>query len=989
VTVVGGANFGDTQDLGGGRLPARSTSDLERFMKQKNPLTVGLFDAVEETATGQPDAEVGVRRSSEFARGTNIGRYVVLDRVGSGGMGVVYAAYDSDLDRKVALKFLHAGRVDRSGLPEMRLLREAQAMARLSHPNVVAVYEVGAFEEQVFLAMEFVDGTDLRGWLAQEARTKAEILQVFRGAGSGLAAAHAAGIIHRDFKPGNLLIDQGGRPRVTDFGISRAAPTDEDVKEEGTSPPPVGSLLDAPLTRTGTIHGTPAYMAPEQHGREPADARSDQFSFCVALYEALLGVHPFRGDSDAELVANLRSGEVRRPPPRGAVPRWCRTVLLRGLRSRPEERYPSMDALLSELERSPARRRRINLALVALAIAGLVLFGFALAGGPAEDRCSGGQAEFAAVWNGGVAARLQSAFATTGRSHAASSGGRVVARFDSYGRDWTAMHRSICQATARGEQSADLLDRRMVCLTRRLGQVGTLSDLFINQVDREVVDRAIDLVNGLDPVRACADSAALLQQIGPPADPDRRARVMALERQVDRADMERLAGRAKAAVEGAQAALEAEKALDYPPVAARAGRILGRALRDQGRPADAREALLAAQRAAQRAGDVKLTSYLLVELLTVVGTTEYRHQEGHLLAQLVEATLERPDLRDDLSLRADFLEALGNQANDEGRFGPAVEYLREVLAIRRRIVPPVPDNVASAQGNLARALSNAGFTAEARANHLEAIAAMERLLGSDHPKVALHHNNLGGSYMERDGNVVEARKHFLAAFAILEKMPDFKAYPSVLNNLGELEREVGNYDQARVYHDAALELRQRRLGPNHPVVAMTRLNIGNILRQTDHAEEALEQHRNALAALEKLGPQNPDHAECLSALGEDLRLLHRANEALHYQERALQALGREGKPLLVGNAQVFQGLALLDLGRRDQAIPLLEQGLKSIPPIGLVRAQASFGLARALEPRHPTSKRARQLAEEALSILTSMHRTRDREEVAAYLKARR
>ncbi|HEY7375739.1 MAG TPA: serine/threonine-protein kinase, partial [Polyangia bacterium] len=234
--------------------------------------------------------------------GARIGRYLIIERVGAGAMGVVYGAYDPELDRKIAVKLLKGGDAGPEDAARARLLREAKAMARLAHPNVIAVYDVGIFDGQIFLAMEFLSAGTLRSWLADRPRGWREVLDVFVAAGRGLAAAHAAGLVHRDFKPDNVLLDKEGRPRVVDFGLARdaaGAPADDHGGEtharaaaETTSGTHLGTL-----TRKGAIMGTPAYMAPEQITGEATDARTDQFSFCVTLWEALHGERPFFGES--------------------------------------------------------------------------------------------------------------------------------------------------------------------------------------------------------------------------------------------------------------------------------------------------------------------------------------------------------------------------------------------------------------------------------------------------------------------------------------------------------------------------------------------------------------------------------------------------------------------------------------------------------------------------------------------------------------------
>ncbi|HEY0135850.1 MAG TPA: serine/threonine-protein kinase, partial [Nannocystis sp.] len=279
-----------------------------------------------------------------------IGRFTILRRLGRGGMGVVYAAYDDRLDRKIALKLVYASPQDGS-LGQTRLLREAQALARLSHPNVVQIYEVGEHDRQVFLAMEFVSGVTLRGWSRAGAHGWREILAVYLQAGRGLAAAHAAGLVHRDFKPDNAVLADDGRVRVLDFGLARAL-----LDESDDSPAHSNCLaqldsqdLTNPLTAAGTLLGTPAYMSPEQLLRHPTDARSDQYSFCVALWEALYGARPFESRTLGELKQRVFSGPPRLPRVRTSVPAHLGRVLLRGLAIHPDRRYPDMDALLRDL----------------------------------------------------------------------------------------------------------------------------------------------------------------------------------------------------------------------------------------------------------------------------------------------------------------------------------------------------------------------------------------------------------------------------------------------------------------------------------------------------------------------------------------------------------------------------------------------------------------------------------------------------------------
>ncbi len=329
---------------------------------------------------GRSNARSPSLTAADLQTGARIGRYVVIERVGTGAMGVVYGAYDPELDRKIALKLLKPGQGAQE-TARARLLREAKAMGRLSHPNVVAVHDVGVFEEQIFIAMEFLSGGTIKSWLAEAPRTWREILAVFVAAGRGLVAAHAAGLVHRDFKPDNVLLDKDGRPRVVDFGIARQA--DGALEESGgfdlTVPLHAPGGQDAALmtlTKTGAMVGTPAYMSPEQFMGERGDERGDQFSFCVALYEALYGERPFAGGDVLTLSVNVTQEQMRPLPKDRGVPTWLRRTILRGLKAERAARWPSMAAIITALEDDPASRLRRRLvtggALAAVAASLLV-----------------------------------------------------------------------------------------------------------------------------------------------------------------------------------------------------------------------------------------------------------------------------------------------------------------------------------------------------------------------------------------------------------------------------------------------------------------------------------------------------------------------------------------------------------------------------------------------------------------------------------------
>jgi serine/threonine protein kinase len=299
----------------------------------------------EATSPGAPDF---VEPAAAHAK--RVGKFILLRQLGEGGMGVVYSAYDTELDREVALKFLHSGADEARHL---RLQREARAMAKLSHPNVVQVFEVGTHEGQVYIVMEHIHGETLKRWLSngEQTRTLNEKLDVLIQVASGLSCAHEAGLIHRDIKPDNIMVGKDGRVRVLDFGLVR----------DGDSSGPVGAAQElnsetttlgdsqAPLTREGSVLGTPAYMSPEQIDQQPLEPTSDQFSFCIVAYELLLGRRPFVGSGIRQTLVRIATKDPA-PIEDEELDPWLRAAILKGLEKKQEHRHPSLACLRDLLE---------------------------------------------------------------------------------------------------------------------------------------------------------------------------------------------------------------------------------------------------------------------------------------------------------------------------------------------------------------------------------------------------------------------------------------------------------------------------------------------------------------------------------------------------------------------------------------------------------------------------------------------------------------
>jgi len=512
----------------------------------------------------------GVPQAGRLRPGQRVGRYLVGEQVGGGAMGDVFVAYDPDLDRNVALK------VVRSGLPaaegaRARLLIEARAMARLSHPGVVPIYDVRAAEGgDVILAMELIEGQDARSWLAADRPRWRTALAVLTQAGRGLSAAHAAGLVHRDVKPDNVLVGRDGRARLSDFGLVRAASRVSD----GDAGAAIATSVAPAVTGVGVLVGTPTYMAPEQLRGQVADARSDQFSFCVLLYEALYGERPFLSTGAepaglAALTAEVNAGRVRSPPTGSTVPAWLRRILVRGLAVDPGKRWASMAELLDALAEVPRRRRRW---LVAIAASAGVIAAVVLASRTPGETC---EVARAALEQSFAPAAQADALARISRMgpYGASLSPDLGRQLEAHAASWLAGQRDACRDHRRGAQSADLLDRRTACLDRGRAALTAVGKV-LGAVDERTLPDAVLAVRALPDPAACADLPGLLAL--PPPPRDRASHVAAIAGVIETTLVELEAGRTADAARDIAAQPDEARAVDYRPLLARALLARGR-----------------------------------------------------------------------------------------------------------------------------------------------------------------------------------------------------------------------------------------------------------------------------------------------------------------------------------------------------------------------------------------------------------------------------
>jgi tetratricopeptide (TPR) repeat protein len=809
-------------------------------------------------------------------------RYLLLERLGAGGMGEVFTAYDPKLDRKVALKLLHPDEQQSAEKLQERLLHEAKALARLAHPNVVAVFDVGALDDQLFVTMELIDGRTLRSWAADQPGWRA-ILETYRQAGAGLAAAHALGIVHRDFKPDNVLIEKSGRVRVVDFGLARLTASSEPDAE---LPP-----ADARRTRTGAFLGTPAYMAPEQHLRQPAGPAADQFSFCLVLYEALYGQRPFPGATPEETAQATIAGKLLRPPRNARAPLWIFRILARGLSVAPEERYPSMDALLAELAHDPARTRRTWLSVLALAaLAALAVGGLVRTRASRSQICHGSAQKWAGVWDANLRHVVQNAFSASAQPYAEAVLSTVVHTLDRYTAAWTTAHADNCEATRiRGEQSEELMELRMECLESRRQEVRALVELLAHP-DAQLIERAVQATSGLPALDECRDAEALRQVLRPPS-PQAHARVAAIRTRLAGVSALTRAGRYSEARKLAEAVASDARALGYPPVLAEA--LIQRAdvEVETGAATSAVDTLLAAEAAADAGRYDHARARTFIDLAYALAEKLARPAEALPYCTVARAALVRAGGEPSVEAQLDNVE--GTVLGNLGRYEEGLALQKRGLARREQLLGPSDVQVGGSLVSLSNLYRKKGEITAAIANSQRALEIYCETYGPNHPATSAAWNNLGAA--------LEIKGDYRAAASALEKGLAIReatlgpAHPSVgaaLSNLGEVYFDLHQLDKARSLLERARAILLQALGPEHVWLAYTENNLAAVFAELGKRDLALAHAERALAIREHAyGDQHPDVAVALTAIGEVHVVTHHYQDAFKPLERALTILG--------------------------------------------------------------------------------------------------
>jgi eukaryotic-like serine/threonine-protein kinase len=822
----------------------------------------------------------------------NVGRYLLRRELGRGGMGVVYEAFDPELNRIVALKVLRPELASQ----QQRLQGEAQAMATLSHPNVVTVYDVGTIDERVFLVMERVQGTKLSQWLLTEARTSDAIVAIFLQAAEGLAAAHGAGIVHRDFKPENVLVSHNGRAQVTDFGL---AISESDAKRESR-------FLN---------EGTAGYMAPEQQRGEFVDARSDQYALCVALEEAL---------RDTPNVSSSLSA-----------------IVSRGRKVEPAARWPSVRALLDAIlaQKKRARSRKTGLVVtLSLTLLGAAMFWFG--GRRANDQrlCDGGEAHVAEVWNEQAKRTLLNAFRSIGSADWQKPHAATARALDAYTQRWLKLQRATCEATrVHGEQSEAALDQKMSCLNERLEHARSLVRVA-GAVDATMLEHIPALLDTLPPLESCNETRETL----PPPPAERITEVANLRARLAEASATLAAGRYEQGLHFANALTQEADRIHYLPLVAEAALLAGTAHGRLGHAQESERALEQAVSSATAGGARLIAVRAWVQLMHYIGVEEKRYADGFRYSEYANAVLE--GLLGVADLQSERLAWHRAMLVGQKHYAQAQEVSEQELALVASTFGEEHRLYASALDGKAGILAGQCRNLDALAIQNRACTILEEQFGESHPQLALCLGNIASLHSAL-GQHAQALTLKRRALTLFERIPGHPNHVAMAHrNLVRSLTALGQTEEASRALQAATSLSRAS------DEATLSLLQADLLHKTGKTEEAAQLYARAMAAdtahlrsepalnLAQLELERKNYIASERASGVAMSTLERTREPtscafahpLHLRAEALMALKRQTEALSTAERAV-------ELLRTAQVDPDLRERIAS----SLERAKAA------------------------------------------------
>lgn len=879
----------------------------------------------------------------------SISRFTLRRKVGSGGMGDVYAAHDPELDRTVAVKLITDGALQPGGANASSYVEEARAMAKVSHPNVVAVYEAGVVDATesdaavVYVAMEFVDGQTLRTWVGVKPRRWPQIVAAYVQAGRGLAAVHAAGLVHRDFKPDNVLIGgEDERVKVTDFGLARMVQDEATIRTEGG-----GSGVGRAPYRTQSRAGTLKYMAPEQLAEGITDAASDQFSFCVALCEAVYGKRPYQGASALELAAAFINPAPELP--RTPLPRRIRAALRRGLSVEPSERWPSMDALLAVL--TPRRRRWTSAAGVAVGIVGLSWGAWVTAN--ADARCEASSLVFAQTWDEAARARLQATFDGTEVAYASETARVVSHALDDYGDAWAVEHEAACRATRiDATQSEARLDLRIRCLERRRSEVEALLAALAKPSALSVENAPTAVEHLLAPARCQAD-AYLGANAQPPADDAQAAEIDSLRSRLDRLEIAWVLGEEETVRVEALEVLAAARRVDSPPLLADALVFAGKLSVGVGEYTDAKKLLEEAYSTGRAADNPTAATAAAIRLVMGGASGAASEQADEAWLRIARAEIDAHGLVD---FESELFHAEAAMRTRSGDYRSAIEAeLAGIAAMKKKCeqetcallaslyrglaydydqIGSLDDGLGYAKlavdtatssypaGHPAIALAQLGYgrSLGAQDRYSEAIEPLEEAhrihrqnLAEGSPNRATTAAILGFSYAQI-GRSEEGIRLLEQAVSEARVFGDALHIAAILNQIAQVYNDAGRIAEARTaWRDAVTVLRDG-FPDGHPGIGVFLAGIARSLGKEGKHDEALPLFQEAFAAREASGPPTPNDAPLHVTFAASLEALNRTDDALAHAQRAaaLTAEGPLTRPAVLANRMVIRLIAPTD-----------------------------------------------------------------------------